>query len=352
MTEKWLIAPGDERVIDIATAQRLKIGLVRGQVDVIAHDEPSVRIEVHGVTVKDLRIESDGTQISIDHPQIAWDNFLAAFRNFGSGGPHAEVSIAAPRNIALTLGVVGAGALVSGFANDSRLNTVSGDLIIDSHTGDLSINSVSGDVQVRDLTGSATANAVSGDVALTGHIHKATIDTVSGSIVVDALGAINTVSFNTVSGNTTLRLDSSLAANYVVRTLSGRVTIDGVERGGTGPTTYQGQSGNPSGTFVDARLNSVSGALTVLRREPETDFDVPDAPAPAALTDAPHPDAPPTAIPRADTDTSTPSEAEAPPSAAQSGEEPSGEGLSNDASAPDAASDNGAFGADDTPEEQ
>ena len=149
MTEKWLIAPGQERVIDIERASKLKIGLVGGQVDVIAHDEPGIRIEVHNVTVKDLRIESDGTQIEIDHPQIGWDNFLEVFRNFGAGGPKAEISVAVPRDIALTLGVVSAGALVSGLTEDARLNTVSGDLIVDTHRGDLNVNTVSGDVQVR-----------------------------------------------------------------------------------------------------------------------------------------------------------------------------------------------------------
>jgi hypothetical protein len=113
MTEKWLIAPGQERVIDIERASKLKIGLVGGQVDVIAHDEPGIRIEVHNVTIKDLRVESDGTQIEIDHPQIGWDNFLEVFRNFGAGGPKAEISVAVPRDIALTLGGVSAGALVS-----------------------------------------------------------------------------------------------------------------------------------------------------------------------------------------------------------------------------------------------
>jgi len=117
MTEKWLIAPGEERVIDIESVTRLKVGLVGGQVDIIAHDEPGIRIEVHGVTVKDLRVESDGTQIEIDHPQLGWDNFLEVFRNFGSGGPRAEVSIAVPRSIALNLGVVSAGALISGLTS-------------------------------------------------------------------------------------------------------------------------------------------------------------------------------------------------------------------------------------------
>ncbi|GAA5154873.1 DUF4097 family beta strand repeat-containing protein [Microbacterium pseudoresistens] len=266
MTEKWLIAPGEERVIDIDQASRLKIGLVGGQVDVIAHDEPGIRIEVHGVTVKDLRIQSDGTQVEIDHPQLGWDNFLEVFRNFGSGGPKAEVSVAVPRHIALTLGVVSAGALVSGLTNDARLNTVSGDVIVDTHTGDLSLNAVSGDVQVRGLAGSATANSVSGDVAITGTLRKTIVDTVSGSILVDAEGAVNTITLNTVSGASTIRLDDGLPANYVTRSMSGRLTIDGIDRGGSGPSNYAGRVGELAGSFADVRVNSVSGAITVLRR--------------------------------------------------------------------------------------
>ena len=66
----------------------LKVGLVGGQIDVVAHDEPGARIEVHSVTVKDLRIEvtgdgAEGSIVEIDHPQLRWDNFLEVFRNFG-----------------------------------------------------------------------------------------------------------------------------------------------------------------------------------------------------------------------------------------------------------------------------
>jgi len=266
MTEKWLIAPGEERVIDIASATRLKVGLVGGQVDVIAHDEPGIRIEVHGVTTKDLRIESDGTQVEIDHPQIGWDNFLEVFRNFGAGGPKAEISIAVPRDIALTLGVVSAGALISGIRNDAKLNTVSGDVIADGISGDLTANSVSGDVQIRGLVGSVVANSVSGDVAVTGTLRKATIDTVSGSVLVDAIGDANTVNLNTVSGGVTVRLDETLPANYVLRSISGKLLVDGIQRSSGGPSNYSGQMGELAGAFVDVRANTVSGGITVLRR--------------------------------------------------------------------------------------
>ncbi|MFT4157319.1 MAG: DUF4097 family beta strand repeat-containing protein [Microbacterium sp.] len=269
MTEKWLIAPGEERVIDIENATRLKIGLVGGQVDVIAHGEPGIRIEVHGVTVKDLRIEVTDGHIEIDHPQLGWDNFLEVFRNFGSGGPKAEISVAVPRSIALNLGVVSAGALVSGIRNDARVSTVSGDIIVDTLVGDLTVNTVSGDVQVRGLTGSITANSVSGDVAATGSIRKATVDSVSGATLIDATGDVNTINTNTVSGATTVRLDEALAANYVIRTMSGRILVDGVKRGSNGPSTYTGSTGELAGRFVDLRTNSVSGGVTVLRRPTE-----------------------------------------------------------------------------------
>tara|TARA_B100002049_G_scaffold107697_2_gene79420 strand:- start:4112 stop:4963 length:852 start_codon:yes stop_codon:yes gene_type:complete len=266
--EKWLIHPGETRVIDLDDVRTLKIGLVGGQVDVVAHDEPRVRIEVYGVTVKDLRIEATGDLVEIDHPQLRWDNFLEAFRNFGSGGPKAEVSVAVPRSVALNLGVVNASALVSGLEAGARLNTVSGDIIVDGLSGDVTVNAVSGDVQIRDLTGTLSANSVSGDVAATGSIRKATIDTVSGDMLVDTTGNAHAISLNTVSGGATIRLDEGLPANFVVRSVSGRVQIDGVMRSGSGVTNYSGSTGELSGSFVDVRTNSVAGGLTVLRRSP------------------------------------------------------------------------------------
>ncbi|GEP49225.1 DUF4097 domain-containing protein [Microbacterium saccharophilum] len=268
--EKWIIHPGETRVIDLDDIRKLKVGLVGGQIDVVAHDEPGIRIEVHAVAVKDLRIEASGDVVEIDHAQLRWDNFLEVFRNFGTGGPKAEISVAVPRGIGLNLGVVSASALVSGLATDAKLNTVSGDIIVDGLTGDLSANAVSGDVQIRNLEGALSANSVSGDVAATGTIRKATIDTVSGAMLVDSVGPTESVNLNTVSGNASIRLDEGLPANYVVRSVSGRVLVDGVKRSGqgTGPTTnFSGSSGELSGRFVDVRANSVSGDVTVLRRE-------------------------------------------------------------------------------------
>lgn len=296
--EKWIIHPGETRIIDIETVRSLKVGLIGGQIDVIAHDEPGIRIEVHGVTVKDLRIEVAGDVVEIDHPQLRWDNFLEVFRNFGASGPKAEISVAVPRSVALNLGVVSASALVAGLTEDARLNTVSGDIIVDGLTGDLTVNAVSGDVQVRELDGALSANSVSGDVAATGSLRKATVDTVSGAMLIDSTGDLHAVSLNTVSGNVTIRLDEGYPANYAIRSVSGRVQVDGVVRSGrgTGPTTnFTGSAGELSGNFADVRANTVSGDVTVLRRAaaaaasspaPEVQSDASAAPAAGTESDS------------------------------------------------------------------
>ncbi|GGH42099.1 DUF4097 family beta strand repeat-containing protein [Microbacterium album] len=285
--EKWIVHPGQTRVIDVEGVRRLKVGLAGGQIDIIGHDEPGTRVEVHGVTVKDLRIEVTGNELEIDHPQLRWDNFLEVFRNFGSAGPRAEISVAVPRKVALTLGVVSAGALVSGLAESARVNTVSGDILVDGLTGDLSANAVSGDVQARGLEGAFSANTVSGEVTATGRLRRASVDSVSGATLIDAEGPMDAASLNTVSGAATLRLDEGYAASYVVRSASGRILIDGVVRSSGRPATYTGSTGELAGSFVDVRANTVSGDVTVLRRTgvatAESADDAPeDAPTPPA----------------------------------------------------------------------
>ncbi len=67
-----------------------------------------------------------------------------------------------------------------------------------------------------------------------------------------------------------MRLDQGVPANYVARSVSGRVQIDGIVRSSSGPTSWTGSAGELSGMFADVRLNSVSGDLTVLRRAADT----------------------------------------------------------------------------------
>ncbi|MFF2388179.1 DUF4097 family beta strand repeat-containing protein [Agromyces sp. NPDC058104] len=265
--EKWVITPGQSRVIDLELVRKLKVGLIGGKVDLIAHDEPGARVEISGVTGKDLMVRIDGDTLEIDHPQLRWDNFIEAFKGW-AGNAKAQVSILAPRDIALKLGVVSGDALVSGFTTDAKLSTVSGELVLDNHEGDVELSSVSGEISVGDHTGRITAHSVSGDIVATGDVRSFNVDTVSGNMMLDALGTPDRIDTNTVAGDLTVRFDGGSGARYRVNTVGGTVLIDDTTIKGVLGKGFERVTGELAGRWLDFGANSVSGSISVIRREP------------------------------------------------------------------------------------
>jgi DUF4097 and DUF4098 domain-containing protein YvlB len=258
--QKWLVE--GEKHIELGPIRRLKVSLVGGQVDIIAHDEPTTIVEVHSVRGKGLKIVADGDSLVIDHPQLSWDNFIEVFRSF-SGTAKADVSVLVPRDVALTFGVVSASALISGLRQDASISTVSGEVVVDGVAGDLRLNSVSGEVNVRNHAGAVHVNTVSGDVTVTGEVSSFTADGVSSNIFLDVTGTPDAIRVNTVSGAVTTRLAPGVAAQYKINTVGGRIHLDDSEisgiRGG-----YTGRYGSLDESWIDFRANTVSGDVSVL----------------------------------------------------------------------------------------
>lgn len=258
--QKWLLdAP---KTIEVDDIRKLKIGLVAGHVDVIAHDEPVVRVEVHSVSGKDMRITADGDTLEIDHAQLSWENWLDVFRNFRPGAARADVSILVPRDVAVKLGVVSATALVRGLQEDADLSTVSGDLTTDAIAGDIQLNSVSGELTARSHYGKVVAHTVSGDVTVTGTVLSFVSDGVSGNVFLDLAGIPDLVKVNTVSGNVTARLEADVPTAYSINTVSGRLQLDDSSLRVRGKFT--GKHGVLEGRWTDFRANTVSGDVSVL----------------------------------------------------------------------------------------
>jgi hypothetical protein len=258
--EKWLVE--GPKVIDLGVVRHLKVALVRGQVDIVGHDEPTTRVEVHAVSGKELRISMDGDSLEIDHPQLRWDNFIDVFRSF-RGSASADVSILVPRDVALKFGVVSASALISGLRGDATISTVSGDLVIDALEGDITLNSVSGELAVQGHVGKIAAHTVSGDITASGRIRTFSCDGVSSDVFLDIKGEPELVKLNTVSGNVTTRLEAGYGADYRINTVSGRIQLDDSQitgvRGG-----YTGKYGTLDRSWLELRANTVSGNISVL----------------------------------------------------------------------------------------
>ena len=260
--EKWLI--DGEKVIDVDNIRRLKVGLVAGQVNIVAHDEPHVHIEVHSVKGKDLLVSVDGDTLEIDHAQWTWDNFIDVFKSF-RGTARADVSVRVPRDIALKFGVVSASALISGIEQDASIATVSGEIVVDGIRGDVQLNAVSGEISVRNHRGRINAHTISGDITAAGELVKFTGDTVSGDVFLDITGTPDEVRVNTVSGSVTTRLESGVAAQYKINTVSGRIQLDDSEITGV-RGAYTGKYGSLDKQWLEFKANTVSGSISVLHQ--------------------------------------------------------------------------------------
>ncbi len=258
--EKWLV--DGEKTIDIENVRTLKVGLIGGQVNIVGHDEPGARVQVHSVRGKALKVTIDGDTLEIDHPQLGWDNFIEVFKSF-RGSASADVSIMVPRDVALRFGVVSASALITGLTRDARVSTISGDVVIDGHRGDLELNAIGGEMSVRDHLGSIAAHTVSGDLTASGELVYFASDGVSGDVFLDIRGTPDQVRINTVSGDITARLEPGVPAQYKINTVSGTLQLDNAEirgvRGG-----YSGSFGTLESHWLEFRANTVNGDVSVL----------------------------------------------------------------------------------------
>lgn len=269
--EKWIVTPGHTRVIDIEVVRSLKVSMLGGQIDIIGHDEPGARVEVHSVIQRDLKISIDGDVLDIDHPQLRWDNVGDLLSAFGRNSAKASVSVLVPRAIAVTLGSVSADALVTGLTTRARLSTVSGEIQTEGLEGDLVLHSVSGELSAQNHLGAVSADSVSGDVTLSGRIDRVKVDTVSGDVFADIDGRCDRIRVNSVSGALTARVDDTLGAAYTVNTVSGTLQLDGEVVTGMRGRGYHQTIAGTDDFSVEVVTNTVSGNVSVVRRAARPD---------------------------------------------------------------------------------
>lgn len=261
--ESWSVT--GPQVIDIDEARALRIQLVGGRVDVVTHDLPGVRIEVHSVDGRPLEVSLVDGELRVGYPFTlgGWEGFLEKFRNFRDKD-RADVSIAVPRRLPTKVGTVSADGLLAGLEATASVSTVSGSLVVDGTRGSLGANTVSGEVAVRDHRGDLTLNSVSGELAASGALTRVHANTVSGELSLDVTAGATSIDATSVSGDVTVRLPEGEGVHVTANAVGGRVVVDGREHGG-GP--FPGGSVDVSTGDGRSRVSAttVSGHVTLLR---------------------------------------------------------------------------------------
>ncbi|MBD7999149.1 DUF4097 family beta strand repeat-containing protein [Oerskovia gallyi] len=296
-TENWTVT--GPQTIDVGPVDRLDANLLNGRIDVVVHDEPGVRVEVHSIEGRPLEVRLDGDRLTVGYsPTGGWQGFLDSFRNY-RGKDRADVYVGVPAHVRVKLATVRGDGLVAGTQAKVSVATVGGSVMTTQTTGAVRVDTVSGEVTVRDHVGTLVMDSVSGDLTASGALTDVKLNTVSGNVTLDSSATPDVMNVNAVSADVLVRVPEPDGLDYTLRCVSGRLVVDGVEHRGTPGGAYR-QAG-PSGTpGKKLQVNSVSGNVTVLRGEP-ADAAAWDGPAGQATGTGAHPwsydDAPTDAYP-------------------------------------------------------
>jgi len=109
---------------------------------------------------------------------------------------------------------------------DSRINTGSGDISLEDYKGEIDLNTGSGNVDITKAEGDVHANSGSGKIRLSDVKGKISANVGSGNIVCKELVLTGKGSFNSGSGDVSIKLASAPAYSISVNSGSGDATLD------------------------------------------------------------------------------------------------------------------------------
>ncbi|MEU8681576.1 DUF4097 family beta strand repeat-containing protein [Streptomyces sp. NPDC048611] len=274
----------------------VNVRVVGGTVNVVGTSEGGpARVEISELHGPPLTVACEDGTLSIVYDDLPWKGFLK-FLDRKGWNRSAVISVTVPAGTRVEVGVVGAGAVISGISGRTDVRGVSGDATLVGLTGRVRADTVSGNVEVQSVTGDLRFHSVSGDLTvIDGAGGAVRADSVSGDMVLDLdPGRAADIALTTVSGEVAIRLPDPADARVEANTASGTVSnaFDDLRvTGQWGAKKITGALGAGTGTL---KVTTVSGGLALLRRPSYGDGDEEhrpggpgDSPAPGPQGDSP-----------------------------------------------------------------
>ncbi|GGM10982.1 hypothetical protein GCM10010129_63760 [Streptomyces fumigatiscleroticus] len=270
---QWSVAEPSKLTFDEPVSE-LRIRVVNGTVNVMGTDEGAARLEISEVEGPPLVVTQEGGTLTVAYDDLPWQNFLKWLDHKG-WRRSAVVSLAVPAHTRVEVGVVGAGAVVSGIHGTSVVKGVSGDTTLVGVSGPVRADTVSGNLEAQAVTGDLRFNSVSGDLTVVeGSGSSVRADSVSGSMIVDLdPDGPTDVSLTSVSGEIAIRLPHPADAQVEANTTSGVISnaFDGLRV--DGPWYAHRITGRLGAGNGRLRATTVTGSIALLRRPPREEED-------------------------------------------------------------------------------
>ncbi|MBT2898201.1 DUF4097 family beta strand repeat-containing protein [Streptomyces sp. McG3] len=251
----------------------LHVRIVDGTVNVVGTDEPEARLEISAIEGPPLIVTQEDGRLTVAYEDLPWQDLLRWF-DPKNRRRSAVVTLVVPAAASVEVGVIGAGAVVSGISGRTEVRGITGDSTLVGLTGAVRGESVSGSLEAQSVTGDLRFHSVSGDLTVVdGAGTSVRAESVSGAMVldVDPSGQPTDIRLATVTGEIAIRLPHPADATVEANTASGAVSnaFEDLRVGGQwGAKKITGTLGAGTGTL---RATTVSGSIALLRRPPAED---------------------------------------------------------------------------------
>jgi len=259
---RWTVDAPTRCDFDDVTA--LQVRLIDGTVAVLATDD-SPSVVVSGIHGRPLQVSYEDGALTIGYEVLSWERLLDWLNPVHDS---AAITITVPADCPIQLGVVSASAVVCGLNSGAAVKGVSGEITLDGVAGHVQADTVSGALDGRDIDGTVCFKSVSGGLTLAdGALTLLEADSINGQIAADvSLDASGRMRISTISGDVTVRLPADSDARVRLHSTSGNVRSEfDALRTSMSPGSHT-VSGNVGGGSGNVSVNSVSGAVTLLRR--------------------------------------------------------------------------------------
>ena len=253
--------------LDFDHVAALRVRAISGSVAVLSTDERAC-LDIDAIAGQPLLVSHEDGVLTVSYEDLTWDGLLGWLQPQRHS---AAITVTVPKDCPVQLGVVNAGAIVSGIGTKTSVKSVSGNITLDGVTGTVEATTLSGDIEAQGVGGRIGFNSVSGDLTLAdGSVGRLDAKTVSGRVTADIdLECAARLSVSTVSGAVAIRLPVQTNAWVALRSAAGRVQSEfGSLSPGKPPagTMRSGQLGHGEGAGK-LSVTTMSGQVTLLQRD-------------------------------------------------------------------------------------
>ena len=253
--------------LDFDQITALRVLAISGSVAVLSTDERAC-LDIDSIFGQPLLVSHEDGVLTVSYEDLTWDGLLGWLRPQRHS---AAITVTVPKDCPVQLGVVNAGAIVSGIGATTSVKSVSGNVTLDGVTGTIEAATVSGDIEAQGVGGRIGFNSVSGDLTLAdGSVGRLDAKTVSGRVTADIdLEQAARLQVGTVSGAVTIRLPAETNTVVALRSAAGRVQSEFADLSPgrqPGANMLNGQlgCGDDAGKLS---VTTMSGQVTLLQRD-------------------------------------------------------------------------------------